>query len=52
MQTYLLYEVKMVFPGILTSTDDVDSIIDAHLSSMNYDARKLPLGMLDCRYYF
>ena len=32
--------------GELTLAHFVPSIIDAHLSSMNYDANKLPLGKL------
>lgn len=30
----------------LRHTKHVDRLIDAHLSSMNYDANKLPLGKL------
>lgn len=44
LQSYLLIQVSVVAWTLIASTDQC-RLIDAHLSSMNYDANKLPLGI-------
>jgi hypothetical protein len=50
LQPHILREVGAVLVLVIILLNHLIRLIDAHLSSMNYDANKLPLG-IDIDYY-
>ena len=46
LQAHFFHEVRPLPLLVPKSLTEFDRLMDAHLSSMNYDANKLPLGKL------